>query len=76
MGCFRSRGGGRFVRGGHEYAIHVRALLTHSLGPTLQPTPTIFRGQCMEVTCLGSHETVARNKRWKVFVTTILLVEF
>ena len=40
-GALTFKGWGRFVRYGYGYSMHVRALLTHPLGLTLQPTLTI-----------------------------------
>ena len=42
-GALPFTGWGRLVLDGYGYAMHVRALLTHPLGLTLQPTPTICR---------------------------------
>ena len=42
-GALLFKGWGRFVQGGYECAMHVRALLAHPHGLTLQPEPTICR---------------------------------
>ena len=47
-GALPFTGWGRFVRDGYDYAMHVRALLTHSLRLTLQPTSTICRSRRTE----------------------------
>ena len=53
---------GRFVRDGYGYAMHVRALLTHPLGLTLQPTSTICRSRRTEAPAsLGRNHPTRRR---------------
>ena len=47
-GALPFKGWGRLMRCGYEHAMHVRALLAHPHGLTLQHTPTIFRGRRTE----------------------------